>query len=116
MSKKYRFYVTVEENEDTVEKTVFWAGSYERACKKIVDMTLERVHDAFDICPLWTKFPCVPGDVEISSSGSLLTAEAVSSWVDQGWSDYELREQLTIKVVARPDRAAQEAYKARKIK
>ena len=116
MSKRYSFYVEVKENNDIVEKTVFRAGSYEQARRKVLDITLERVHDAFDICPLWTKFPAVPGDVDIVGNGERLMAKAVASWVDQGWTDYELREQLTIEVVARPGNSAREAYKARKIK
>lgn len=113
MSKKYRFFLKVYENRDLVRRTLFWAASFEAAKQRVLEMTLSRVREAKDLCPLWTEFPCTREDIDVVDGA--LEGKAVAVWVDQGWSDFELREELVIKVRAYPESAAWDAYKAREI-
>lgn len=96
MSKKYNYYLTVKENGDIVRRTMFWAASDEEAKQKVLEVTLGRVANAMERCPLWTEFPCTLEDVDN------FKGRAVASYVEQGWLDYELCEEFVIEVKATP--------------
>lgn len=95
------YYLTVKENGEIVRRTMFWAESREEAQRRVLDVTLGRVANAMERCPLWTEFPCSVDDV-IDLQTRAIQARAVACYVEQGWTDYELREEFVIEVKATP--------------